>query len=133
MRLASLIRPALVASAAIGLAAACAHDPAGTQRPSNEEIDAAMGTPATVPGEAPDTLPTTDPTLAAEFARAKEALEDAEFRMSEADASYSRMKRARKPRGAAKEEIVQERMAAHVAYNEAKANYDALKRRTGLR
>lgn len=135
-----------LAPAALLLALVCAgpvlatphlHDSGEIQR-SSEGIDAAAA--ASAP-EAPvvlaqgraATLPTGNPTLAAEFERAKQALEDAEYRMSEADASYSRMRRSRRPRGAAKQEILQERADAHEAHAEAKAEYDALKRRAGVR
>lgn len=146
------------ASRLLGLAAcvplwlACAH--AGEPEPESgnaairearqqlaEDRDATIVPPAASP---PGTLSTSAPGVPAELApgaeaangedvaaaleRAERELSEARQRSLEADAAYSRMKSRNRPRGAARDEIVRERMAARQALKEAQARYDALKK-----
>jgi hypothetical protein len=59
--------------------------------------------------------------------RAEKDLADARARSLQADSDYSRMKSRNRPRGAARDEIVRERMAASQELREAQARYDELK------
>ena len=65
--------------------------------------------------------------IAVALERAERDLEDARARSLQADSAYSRMKSRNRPRGAARDEIVRERMAARQALQEAQARYDELK------
>ena len=58
--------------------------------------------------------------------QAEEALAEAQARSDAADAAYSRMRHSNRPRGAAREAIVQERTDAHKALAEAQERYEAL-------
>ena len=68
---------------------------------------------------------------AADLEQAAEALEEAKGRSVAADAAYSRMRHSNRPRGAARQAILQERAQAHRALLEAVEHYEALERGAG--
>ena len=142
--------PGLAASLVLSLACAHAGEPeletgsAAIRDARRQLADDRPGTAVPPAASPPGTLPTSAPGGPADLApgaasdngadvataleRAERELADARARSLEADAAYSRMKSRNRPRGAAREEIVQERYAARQALQEAQARYDALKR-----
>ncbi|HEY5658618.1 MAG TPA: hypothetical protein VIY27_12590 [Myxococcota bacterium] len=71
--------------------------------------------------------------LPADLEQAAEALAAAEARSEAADAAYSRMRRSNRPRGAARDAIVRERIDAREALVAAREHYEALAGRAGTR
>jgi hypothetical protein len=140
----------LAASVVLSLACAHAGEPeltsgsAAIEEARQQLVDDSAGTPVPPAASPPGTLSTSAPGGPAELApgaesangadvaaaleRAEKELADARTRSLEADAAYSRMKSRNRPRGAARDEIVRERMAARQALQEAQARYDELKK-----
>ena len=149
-----LVRPGglLGLAASVALSFACAHagEPelesgSAAMQEARQQLADDLAVTGVPPAASPaGTLPTSAPGGPAELApgaasangedvadaleRAEKELADARSRSLEADAAYSRMKSRNRPRGAARDEIVRERMAARQALQEAQARYDELKK-----
>jgi hypothetical protein len=93
--------------------------------PTGTLSTSAPGGPAEL---APDAASANGPDVSAALERAEKELADARSRSLDADGAYSRMKSRNRPRGAARDEIVRERIAARQALQEAQARYDELKK-----